>query len=110
MPATDFSEIREYLECQLFSLENYPLELDVSTCADANEFASTVADTHLKAAIHARNAMQIRDIRSALRKMQYEGYGYCEECGDPISLARLKARPTATLCVECQNAMETSLA
>lgn len=109
MPMIDFSEIKDYLENQLYALENFPFELDVNLCADANEFASTVTDTHIKAAIQARNASQIQEIQTALRKMQYEGYGYCEECGEPISLARLKARPTASLCVDCQHALETAV-
>lgn len=104
---TQFHEIKEHLEAQLFALESYPLDLDVSTCADANEFASLVSDAHIKASIHARNSELIREIRAALKKMTYEGYGYCEECGEPIGFARLKAKPTATLCVECQNALES---
>ena len=30
----------------------------------------------------------------------------CTECREPIGTARLKARPTATLCVDCQMEME----
>lgn len=30
----------------------------------------------------------------------------CVECGDNIGAARLRARPTATLCIECQAEME----
>jgi len=33
-------------------------------------------------------------------------YGYCEETGEPISLARLKARPNATLSIEAQERHE----
>ena len=101
-------EIKEHLLSQLNALESYPLELDVNNCADANEFASLVSDAHIKASIHARNSMLIGEIRTALRKMELYGYGYCEECGEPISTARLKARPTASFCVDCQSASEAA--
>ncbi len=91
-------------------LEGCSLDMDVSLCADANEFASLVTDSHIKAAIHARNAIRIRDIRSALKKIEHAGYGYCEACGEPISFLRLKANPTATLCVDCQSAFESKTA
>ena len=32
--------------------------------------------------------------------------GICEECGEDISLARLKARPVTTLCVSCKARQE----
>ena len=33
-------------------------------------------------------------------------YGYCEETGEPIGVARLMARPTATLSLEAQQRRE----
>jgi DnaK suppressor protein len=33
-------------------------------------------------------------------------YGICEECGEDISLPRLKARPVTTLCVSCKARQE----
>ena len=33
-------------------------------------------------------------------------YGYCEETGEPIGVARLIARPTATLSLEAQERRE----
>ena len=33
-------------------------------------------------------------------------YGFCDECGVKIGLARLEARPTADYCVDCKGLME----
>src|SRR5262249_43677388 len=33
-------------------------------------------------------------------------YGFCEECGDEIGIARLRARPVTTLCISCKEAQE----
>ena len=42
----------------------------------------------------------------ALRRIEDNSYGWCEETGEPISLARLDARPTATLSLEAQERHE----
>jgi DnaK suppressor protein len=48
----------------------------------------------------------IAKIDSAIRRL-YEGeYGYCEVTGEPISLARLEARPIATMTLEAQERHE----
>jgi DnaK suppressor protein len=43
-----------------------------------------------------------------LRRIEQDEYGYCEETGEPISLARLDARPVATLSLEAQERHERS--
>ena len=47
-------------------------------------------------------------IDAALRRIEEDTYGYCEETGEPISLARLDARPVATLSIEAQERHERS--
>lgn len=39
---------------------------------------------------------------AALQRMRSGEYGYCIECGDEISAARLAAKPDVALCVDCQ--------
>jgi len=41
-----------------------------------------------------------------MRRIEDGTYGYCEETGEPISLARLEARPIATLSLEAQERHE----
>ena len=45
-------------------------------------------------------------IDAALARVEKGSYGDCEECGEPISPARLAARPEARLCIECKAAGE----
>jgi len=33
-------------------------------------------------------------------------YGYCQECGDEILLARLKIKPDSKYCVDCQSLLD----
>ncbi|WP_043496918.1 TraR/DksA family transcriptional regulator [Georgenia sp. SUBG003] len=41
------------------------------------------------------------DVDAALERLADGTYGTCQSCGRPIAPARLAARPTATLCVDC---------
>ncbi|KOR31494.1 molecular chaperone DnaK [Achromatium sp. WMS3] len=45
-------------------------------------------------------------INAALARIEDGSYGYCEETGEPIGIARLEARPIATLSVEAQERRE----
>ena len=40
-------------------------------------------------------------LEHALRRMDEDEYGWCEDCGDDIAIARLRLDPAATLCVSC---------
>ena len=53
-----------------------------------------------------RDRKLLKKIGEALERVETEEYGYCEESGEPIGLARLLARPTATLGVDAQTRRE----
>ena len=50
--------------------------------------------------------VNLKYIDKALRKIDDGTYGFCEETNKPISIARLKARPIATLSIEAQEMHE----
>lgn len=47
-----------------------------------------------------RTAELVR-IEQALKRINEEEYGYCENCGDEIAKKRLAIDPTANLCIRC---------
>lgn len=49
----------------------------------------------------------LEKISDALRKIDDGTYGVCDRCSNPIHADRLKAIPYATLCVTCQERMES---
>ena len=53
-----------------------------------------------------RERKLLQKIEAALRRIEDGSYGYCEETGDPISLARLEARPIASLSLHAQEQHE----
>jgi len=48
----------------------------------------------------------LKEIDLALEKLEQGTYGICELCGKPISVARLRIMPSATLCLECKSKQE----
>ena len=61
-------------------------------------------------ALHERELAELRDIDSALQRIDFHVAGSCAVCGADIPLARLKAMPSATTCLACQQASEGSAA
>ena len=73
---------------------------------DVNDRATLEADATLELRTRDRYRKLISKIDAALKRIEEGEYGYCEETGDPIGLARLEARPIATLTVEAQEKHE----
>lgn len=48
----------------------------------------------------------LRDIESALKRIEDGSYGTCKYCGLPIAEKRLEARPVASACVECKQKLQ----
>ena len=53
-----------------------------------------------------RQIKLLSKIEKAIKKIQDNTYGYCEETGEPIGIKRLIARPIATLSIEAQETHE----
>ena len=53
-----------------------------------------------------RQIKLLSKIEKAIKKINDNTYGYCEETGEPIGLKRLIARPIATLSIEAQEKHE----
>lgn len=58
----------------------------------------------------SRDVDELRAIEAALARLADGSYGTCEDCGDPIAYERLRAQPTATRCVQCQQVHERTFA
>lgn len=73
---------------------------------DLTDRASAETDHALELRTRDRERKLISKINSALEKIDDDSYGYCEETGEPIGIARLEARPIATLSLEAQERHE----
>ena len=53
-----------------------------------------------------RQRKLLAKIDKAVKRIDENTYGYCEETGEPIGVKRLIARPIATLSIEAQEKHE----
>jgi DnaK suppressor protein len=90
-------ESRETLENLQEESQNHP---------DMADRASSESDRALELRTRDRQRKLIAKIDAALKRIEDGTYGYCEETGDPIGIARLDARPIATLSLEAQELHE----
>ena len=73
---------------------------------DVTDRASSETDWSIELRTRDRQRKLISKIDAAIRRIDEGEYGYCEVTGEPISLARLEARPVATMTVEAQERHE----
>ena len=84
-------ESRETLDNLQEENQNHP---------DMADRASSESDRALELRTRDRQRKLISKIDAAIKRLEDGSYGYCEETGDPIGVARLDARPIATLSLE----------
>ncbi|MFY8142226.1 MAG: RNA polymerase-binding protein DksA [Caulobacter sp.] len=82
------------------------LQKETENHPDLADRASSETDRALELRTRDRQRKLISKIDAALRRIEDGSYGYCEETGEPIGLARLAARPIATLSLEAQERHE----
>jgi DnaK suppressor protein len=73
---------------------------------DLADRASAETDHALELRTRDRERKLISKINEALIRIEQGEFGYCEETGEPITVARLEARPIATLSIEAQERHE----
>ena len=82
------------------------LQVDSLREPDMADRASSETDWSIELRTRDRQRKLISKIDAAIRRLKEGEYGYCEVTGDPISLARLEARPIATMTLEAQEKHE----
>ena len=82
------------------------LRTETRDVGDDAERASRESDNILELRTRDRYRKLLTKIGQALKRIEDGSYGYCEETGEDIGLARLEARPIATLTVDAQERRE----
>jgi DnaK suppressor protein len=73
---------------------------------DLADRASNEEDITIEVRMRDRERKLLKKVREALKRIDDGSYGWCEETAEPIGIARLLARPTATLCLQAQERYE----
>lgn len=109
-------------EQQLAFFRHRLSEMEAQLCANADQTTVNLRETTVvpdpadRATIEEEHALELRTrdrerkllkkVQAAIVRIDEGDYGYCEETGEPIGVARLMARPTATLSLEAQQRRE----
>lgn len=98
-------QIRRQLEAQFDRLVQRVgrIEDDLRSLHDDDwaERAIEVQNDPVLESLDASDRLELAAIRSALVRMDEGTYGTCSKCGKRIDERRLKAMPTATVCLAC---------
>jgi DnaK suppressor protein len=117
MPESEYMNAAQiaFFRARLKTLEK-DLLINAGATTDNLRETQFVPDPADRATIEEEHAIELRTRdreRKLLKKVQQcitlldtGEYGWCEETGEPISLRRLLARPTATLSLEAQERRE----
>jgi DnaK suppressor protein len=113
MPADDYMNDAQlaFFRAMLLDMKR-ELEQNAGATSEHLRENEVVPDPADRATIEEEHALELRTrdrerklmkkVDQSLRRIDDGSYGWCEETGEPIGLARLLARPTATLSVEAQ--------
>ena len=106
----------EYFRQKLLNWKKDLIEQSKDTLDDLRQGGLNQPDDIDRASMETDKAIDLRTkdrirkligkINDALQRIEDKEYGYCEETGEPIGIARLEARPIATLSVEAQERHE----
>ena len=105
-----------FFRLKLVQLKNEVLSNASETTEHLSEDTVVVPDPADRATIEEEHALELRTrdrerkllkkIEQSIHRIDGGDYGYCDETGEPIGVARLLARPTATLSLEAQERRE----
>lgn len=112
MEAKDIQFFRDMLNAMLEEiLQKGQATIDdmtetVEVYADPADRATAESDRAFTLRLRDRERKLIKKITQALQRIEDGEFGLCVECGDEIGIARLKARPMTTLCINCKSKQE----
>lgn len=117
MPASDYMNVEqlEFFRNRLKELERVIL-VNADATSDNLRETEFVSDPTDRATIEEQYGLELRTrdrehkllkkVQQAITRIDSGHYGWCDETGEPIGIARLLARPTANLTLDAQERRE----
>jgi DnaK suppressor protein len=102
---TEINNFKKILQDKQDELEHIVRNRDAITIeksADALDEVQHAAERELAIRNLDRESNLLRNVRSALRRIQDGSFGVCLHCDEEISPKRLAAVPWAPYCIQCQ--------
>ena len=107
MNSKDLSELKKRLVAEKSDLLKavdgmHQKELQEPNVGDEVDAAGDSEEKELMFGLNDNEKVMLDLIDTALKKIDSEKYGLCENCLAKISIERLKAMPYARYCISCQ--------
>ena len=99
----------EERETLIGKLSGNDLSIDDSETPDPIDLAVRNYSKNVMLAVSENESKQLVLIDEALRRIEDEEYGECQNCEEPINPKRLAAIPWARYCLNCQALLEQGL-
>lgn len=113
MDQTFVEEIRQQLLAEKAKILGFAqkaraenLQIDEDDLPDEVDQASSEYNQTIALRLRGREKKLLSKIDETLLRIAEGDFGHCEECGEPIGEARLRAWPVATHCIACKEEQE----
>jgi len=111
MTIIDLRTIQQTLEAQLKDAtagRRLGDSIRIQQVADPLDMTQEAAERDIAVALLDRGSVLVRRLRAAIDRIQDGSYGICLHCEEEITPKRLKAIPSAELCIGCQEMADHS--
>src|SRR5882757_7262724 len=111
MTKTELNKFKEVLENKQAELTQVLRNRDgiaIEKSPDALDEVQHAAERELAIRSLDRDSNLLRNVRTALRRMDEGSFGVCLHCEDDISPKRLAAVPWTAFCIQCQEIADRS--
>ena len=99
-------EIQQFIDQTSFAGDEREVADELSSADQQEDIANLTFQRELDGTIRRIVELEEEQIERARERRQAGTYGICESCGREIPPERLRARPEATLCLDCQREQE----
>jgi DnaK suppressor protein len=102
-------EQRERVAAEVSAHASFPGLEAGDNGSDLEEQATRAADDFVEAKVTEDRGKLLRKIDLALERLDAGTYQECAHCGKTIPLERLRAKPSVSLCLDCQQAKDAGM-
>jgi DnaK suppressor protein len=83
--------------------------IQIEQVSDPADITQQATEREMACQSLSRQAAFVRQLRSAIERIDIGSYGVCMQCEEQISPKRLKAIPWAEFCIDCQGMADVSV-
>ena len=101
-----FRRVLNHRQLELGKTNGIREGLAIGSSSDALDRTQDASDRDYAMSSLERSSDRLREVRSALRRIESETFGICGGCEEDINPKRLAAIPWAPFCIVCQEAAD----